>query len=234
MKKESIIKFYTTYRMFIFPAIVALSSLILIIFVILPQLMALLTNQKNVSDLLVRSKSLEVKAATLETYDSSDLARKLEYALSSLPEDKDFATVLGLIQNLAIQSGFSVTSISLGSSSSAKVANAQSYSIKLDVVGAKSLLGVLFSNLEGSIRLMKVSNIEFTNAPNQQAVNSSITLDILYLPLPTNFGNVDSSLPEVTDRDEKLIERLAKNTAPAFSQPTYVSLPPRGRANPFE
>lgn len=234
MKKESVIKFYTTYRMFIFPVIVALSSLILIIFVILPQLMALLTNQKNASDLLTRSKSLEVKAAALETYDSSDLARKLDYALSSLPEDKDFATVLGLVQNLAIQSGFSVTSISLGSSGSAKAANAQSYSVKLDVIGVKSLLDVLFSNLEGSTRLMKVSNIEFTNTQKQQAVNASITLDILYLSLPTDFGNVDSSLPEVTDRDEKLIDRLAKNATPSLSSSANVSLPPRGRANPFE
>lgn len=233
MKKEAIIKFYTTYRIFIFPAIVALSSLILIVSVIIPQFLALLTNQKNASDLLARSKSLEVKAQTLETFDSSDLERKLNYALSSLPEDKDFATVLGLIQNLAVQSGFSVTSISLGSSA-AKLANAQSYSIRLDVVGAKSLLDILFSNLEGSTRLMKVSNIDLTNSPNQQAVNASITLDILYSPLPTNFGSIDSPLPEVSDKDEQLISKLAKSTAPSLSSPTNISLPPRGRANPFE
>lgn len=233
MKKEAIIKFYTTYRIFIFPAIVALSSLILIVFVILPQFMALLTNQKNAADLRERSKSLEVKAQTLETYDLSDLQRKVGYALSSLPEDKDFATVLGLIQNLTAQSGFSVTSISLGSST-AKLTNAQSYSIKLDVVGAKSLLEALFSNLEGSTRLMKVSNIELSNSPNQQSVNASIALDILYSPLPTNFGSVDSPLPEVSEKDEQLIATLAKNAAPALTSPANVSLPPRGRANPFE
>ena len=46
MKKEDLIKFYTAYRAYIFPAGVALASIFLILFVIYPQTVKLFNNQK--------------------------------------------------------------------------------------------------------------------------------------------------------------------------------------------
>ena len=233
MRREEILKFYLSYRLYIFPAIVAFSSLILIIFVIYPQIMSLLTNQKNISDLINRSKDLEVKAQALESLNGEDLSRKVEYALSSYPDNLDFGNVIGLIQNLTTQSGFSAISISIGSSST-KLPNSQSYGIKLDVAGPKSLFSILLTNIERSIRLIRISSVEVTNSQNQQSVNASLSLDILYSPLPGSFGNIDSPLPQLTDKDEQLLATLAKNTTPTISSSTNVVLPPRGKANPFE
>lgn len=233
MKKEAIAKFYLSYRLYIFPAIVAFSSLILIVFVIFPQIIVLISNQKDEGKLRNRSKVLEVKAQTLESYNAQDISNKLNYALSSYPDGKDFGNVVGLIQNISSQSGFSATSISIGTSVN-KLPNTQSYSLKLDISGPKSLFYILLSNIEKSSRLMRVSNIEVTNFQDKQTVNASLSLDILFAPLPNNSGNTDSPLPEISQKDQELLAKLASNAVSSIPSATNTILPPRGKANPFE
>lgn len=235
MRKEEIKKFYQTYRLYIFPAIVAVSSLILIIFVIYPQVVSLITNQKNTSELQNRHKSLEVKAQVLENLNSEDLSKKLDLSLSSYPDNTDFGTVIGLIQSLTSESGFNATSITIGTNIN-KVANAQSYPIKLSITGPRSLFNILISNIEKSTRLIRISGIEITNSLDQQTVNATLSLDVLYAPIPSSFGNIDSPVPDLSEKDEALLASLAKsfNENVSISNLGNVTLPPRGKANPFE
>ena len=142
MKKEEVAKFYLRYRLYIFPAIVVLSSLVLIFLIIIPQLSKLISNQRNEETLVNKFKFLEVKAQTLDSYDSGDLSNKVNYTLASFPQDKDFVNAIGLIQNLTIQSGFTITTITVGTTTN-KIANAQSYGIQLEVVGSKNLISIL-------------------------------------------------------------------------------------------
>ena len=233
MKKELIIKFYIQYRLYIFPAIVALSSLILITFIILPQISKLITDQKKEGDLISKQHFLEVKAQTLENFNAQDLSNKVDYALFSYPSDKDFGTVIGLVQRVTQESGFTLTSISLGNQAS-KYANSQSYAIKLDTTGPKKLLPILFSNIETSPRLMRIGNIDISSTPDLQAVVVSMNIDVLYSPAPVSFGSIDSPLPEISQKDEDLIAKLARIN-PVASQPSSALLTlPRGKANPFE
>ena len=232
-KKETLIKFYTEYRLYIFPAIVIISSLILIVFIILPQISKLIANNRAEEDLKVKHNFLEIKVQALENYDAQDLIKKVDFALSSYPADKDFGNVIGLIQNLTAQSGFILSAISLGNQG-AKVANAQSFTIKLDATGPRRLLSILFSNVETSSRLMRVGNIDVISTSDQQVVNVSMNIDVLYSPAPQSFGSVDSPLPEISQKEEELITKLAKNITPSLFSSTNISLPSRGRANPFE
>ncbi len=232
MKKEVFAEFYVKYRLFIFPSIVVFSSLILIIFVIFPQITSLLINQKVQGDLNKKSKFLDIKAQALESYNVEDLSQKVDSALASYPSDKDIGTAVGLIQSLTAQSGFIVTAISLGASSNS-VTDAKSYGIKLDATGPGSLLNVLFTNIENSTRLLRISNIEVTNSSDRQSVTISMGLDALYSPLPNSFGSVDSPLPELSQKEQEVLTKLAGNITPALTS-TNVILPSRGRANPFE
>lgn len=232
MKKETIVKFYLTYRLYLFPAIVVLSSLILIFLIIIPQLSKLISNQKTQSELINNLKFLEVKAQTLESYDSKDLSNKVSYTLASFPQDKDFGNAIGLIQNLTIQSGFSLTSLTIGTRTN-KIADSQSYVIQLQVIGPKNLIRVLLSNIESSSRLIRVGGIEISNTIDQQVLNVALNLDVLYAPVPGSFGSIDSTLPDLSEKDQELLATLAKNLPPALTS-TNVSLPSRGKANPFE
>jgi len=113
IKKEQALKFYLSYKEYVFSAVVVLSSLILIIFVIYPQTSKLLSNRKVEEDVNQRSKFLEAKAQTLESYDQEDLNLKVGKVLSAYPVDKDLVAAVSLLQNFIAQSGFSIISLEI-------------------------------------------------------------------------------------------------------------------------
>lgn len=232
MKKENLIKFYQTYKIFIFPAIVALSSLILIIFVIYPQTIKLIQGIDVEENLNARSQILEAKAETLERYDEEDLQHKVSSVMLSFPPDRDFAEILGILQNLIESSGFNTASMTLGQNP-VESNQAKSYIVKAEILGPRILLPVLVQNIESHIRIMKIHSVESTTSLDSQSVSVVLGVEVFYLPIPQTLGSIDSPLPELTEKDEELIARLAQNQLVTTPQiPT--TLGPRGKANPFE
>ena len=148
--KNQVLKFYASYKIFIFPMIIALCSLILIILVIYPQIVKLIGNQRDLGELVNKSQFLDTKVLALEGYNGEDLSKKVTLSLASYPSDRDFGYVIGLLQNISAQSGYNVVAISLGDSTKGN----QSYSVKMELIGSVSLLPILISNLENSNRLM--------------------------------------------------------------------------------
>lgn len=234
MNKETVTKFYLNYRLYIFPSVVALSSLILIIFVIYPQMAKLIVNQKVEGDLKIRSAFLETKVQALESHDEADLSRKVNYALNVYPPERDFGNVLGLVEGVTSQVGFSIVSANFRESST-KLGDSQSYALKMEVLGSRSLLSLLLSNIESSGRIMKVSSVEISSSRDPQIVNVILGVDILYAAVPGGFGTVDSPIPQFTQKDEEIIAKLAASAPVAPSLPQIpTTLGPRGKANPFE
>lgn len=236
MKKETIIKFYSNYKLYIFPISVALSSVFLILFVIYPQAMKLIINQKNISDLIVKAKFLENKVSALESYDEKDLSQKVNLVLAVVPTEKDFGNTLGLLQEISAKSGFSIVSIVLSNAVN-KAGNAESYEVKLEVTGTKTLFQTLLNNLENASRLIKVNSIDISSNQASQTVNVSLSIRVFYSQLPPNFGTEDSPLPQINQKDEELLATLARasEAGPSSSivQPSTPSSP-RGKLNPFE
>lgn len=233
MKKENLTKFYQNYRLYIFPISVALSCLILIIFVIYPQTVSLISNQKTKGEIINRSKFLEVKAQTLENFDTTELNQKLDSTLAAYPNSKDFVNVFGLLQNLTSKSSFTITSISLGALQKDS-AVAQSYTIKIEVLGSLNLLPILLNNLESSPRLMRVSSVQTTIGKDPQGSNIALDVEVLYASAPEGFGTIDSPLPELSQKDQEVLATLAKVSTSVGPQPVTPQLGPRGKANPFE
>lgn len=232
MKKDDLLKLYFKYRFHIFPAIVALSSLFLIVFAIYPQTMKLINNQKTIGDLVNRSKLLETKVIALESYNGEDLSQKAKYALASLPMDKDFLNILGVLQRLVTQSGFTITSISLGTTSG-KVDSVSSFPVKLQVTGARVLFQSLLDNLENSPRLVRVGSIEALSGQAAQSVSVMLEIEVLYSQLSQNQGSIDTPVPELSQKDQEIIIALMKS-AETIPSPDYIPSAPKGKANPFE
>lgn len=232
MKKEEIFNFYRNYRLYIFPAIVEFSTLILILVVIYPQTLKLIENQKKEEEIQNKSAFLETKIQTLASFDPTDLSQKVDYTLNSYPADKDFVFSLNVLQNLVSQSGFKILSISL--ELSAKKTNTQSYGIRLDLLGSTSQLPILISSIESSSRLMRVASIETASGKDSSGATIVLNVDILYASAPQEFGSIDSPLPSLSEKDEEVIAKLARGNVSVSSQSTTVQLGPRGKANPFE
>lgn len=231
MNKENLAKFYDKYKLYIFPLVVALSSLFLIVFAIFPQTSTLFRNQKIQGDLLNRSEFLETKAAELLSYDERDLSKKVEYVLSAYPSDKDFGNSVGLLQTLSTQSGFDIVAITLGGGGLSKAGGVQSYTVKLEVTGPKGLLSALIKNIESSPRLMRISSLEASGRANE-VVDATLSVDVLFSPTPATFGSVDSPVPEISKKDEELLTKLARSTAPILTE--EIINVPRGKSNPFQ
>lgn len=233
MKKEAVATFYSKYRLYVFPLIVTLSSLFLIAFAIYPQTVKLISNQKAISNLINKSNFFETKVTALESYDETDLSRKVGLALSTYPVDKDFGNAVGLLQQLTVQSGFNVKAISLGGSG--KLGKSESFEIKLEIQGPKALLSTLLNNLENSSRLIRVMSIDISSNQNSGAVDASLAVEILYSPIPQNLETVDSVLPSFSQKDEDLITTLARvnATAQSFSATESSAVSPKGKSNPF-
>ncbi|MBI2020287.1 type 4a pilus biogenesis protein PilO [Candidatus Daviesbacteria bacterium] len=229
MNKEALGKFYYAYRLYIFPLVIGLSCIILIILVIYPQISKLISNRKVEGELKDKTILLEAKAEQLESFDAQALSKRVDYVLSSYPAEKDFATTVGLIPQIAANSGFSVTSLNFASSSSEGEKN---YRVSLDVIGPGSLIDTFVSDIESSARLMRVSNLEISAGRSGDEINATIGIDVLYSSLPAEFGTVDTPLPEFSAKDEDVIAKLAQ-TAPAVAT-VFISSGPKGKTNPFE
>ncbi len=229
MKKE-IIKFYSIYKLYVFPAVVALCSLFLIVFAIYPQTVKLIDGQRVASELISKSKFLETKVQALESYNKDDLLRKTGIVLYALPSEKDYGNVLTMLQQLVAQSGFSITSITVGNATG-KLGNLESFEVKLDLKGSRILLQILLENLENSPRLVRIKSIDVSSGQSQQDIDISLVLQVLYSKLPQDFGMTDSPLPELDQKDENMISALEKVSAENMA-PSAES--PRGKVNPFE
>ena len=233
MKKDNLIKFYAKYRLYIFPSVVVLSSLILIIFVIFPQIVKLLDNQKALGELTNKSKFLDIKVAALEGYNNEDLSRQVGFVMSSLPADKDFGNTLGLLQQAISQAGYSINSVSFGNTAG-KVGNANSYEVRIEIKGSKATFQTLLDSLENLRRLVRISVIEITSNQITQTLDVSLVVEVLYSPIPQSFGSVDSPLPQISQKDQELLARLAAGANAVVSSPSATVGLPRGKANPFE
>lgn len=240
----NLLKFYQTNKLYIFPVMVVLSSLILIIFILYPQTIILLENQKEKTEMISRSNFLDIKVQALEGYDLDQLNRQVNFALNVYPSDKDFVVAMGLLQDLISQSGYNVISIRQGSSL-LKSSNVQSYGLNLEIIGPQALLPVLISKIEGLPRLMRIDSLEIASGRDTQATTISFNINVLYSNAPADFGTIDSTLPQLTQKDEEVIAKLAK-VGPSFVESKAQGgsigqfdippsqLGPRGKENPFE
>lgn len=230
MRKKELLQFYETYKLYIFPIAVVLSSIFLIAFIIYPQAVKLFDNRKAAEDLLNKTKFLESKVKALEGFDEKDLSGKVDYALNIFPAEKDYGNIIGLMQQISLKSGFSITAVNLGDNEG-KVANSNTYSVDMQAKGAKPLLPTLLSNLENAQRLMKIDSIEVTNNQAAQTAEVSLKISVFYLPTPQNFGSEDSPLPQISQKEEELLASLAVATEAGPSSSVTADL---GKANPFE
>lgn len=232
MTKEILVSFYSKYQLIIFPILVAISSIILIVLMIYPQITRLLTNEQSLREIRHNLQFLEVKAQDLESLDEVDLTTRVSVSLAALPADKDFVQAVGAIQQLVQRSGFELISLQLGSSKESS--GVLGFAIKIEISGPKITLGQLLTSIETSQRVMKVSSIEVTATRSGDLINASLTIDVFYSPVPSTIGAINAPLPKLTSEEEELIITLSSAIPSAPAPPTTFVPQPRGKANPFE
>lgn len=234
MKKNELNKFYNQYKLYLFPIVTTIGSLILVIF-IFNQVSGWLGGAQNQAVLLSRFKILDAKAVELQSLDEVDLSQKLKLALSVFPEDKDFANIIGLLQEIAYQKGFTIASLQVGQGREEQ--GSSGFNVRLELSGNKAALGDLLKGVENASRLMRVNSLDLSISSGDN-INTMLTINVLYAPIPKTIGSVDAPLPVLSAKDQQVLATLASQvglpqvTGP--SQPPITTLPPRGKENPFQ
>lgn len=236
MDKEVLLTIYHKYKIIIYPVVAALAGLVLIYLVIYPELSQMLAQKKVYDETNRETLILEVKAQDLQNIDDGEMQKRINVATTFLPPDKDYTSVISVLQNVVASNGFSLVSLQIGQVP-ASPTNLNSFNIKIESSGSKVLLTKLLNDLESAPRVMKLSNIELVPQRDRDLVDVTISVDVYFAPVPNILGAVDAPLARLSDQDEELLAKLIRNVAAAgitqtTSSPT--SLPPRGKSNPFE
>lgn len=221
---------YDQYKIFIYPVLVAGASLFLILFLILPQITGFFGGRENLEQARNKLEILSVKAKDLEAINEEDLRKKMGLTLLALPPERDFAQVIGVIQEVAKSSGMTLVSVQIGQAQSSNIGGG--FPVKVEVVGSKFAFGSFLKNVESASRVMKAGAIELSFSKVQDSVNALVMVDVFYAPTPSALGAVTDNLPKISPEDEKIIVSLSK--APVS---TYSGIPkdiPLGKSNPFE
>ena len=213
------------YMIFIYPLAVGVASLILIFFVIVPQLQGFLSGQENVSSARIRLNNLDAKAATLANFDQKAYTEKLLAAFSSLPVDQDLSAIVGIFQNLTTSAGMALSNLRVGGEE-----EGNSYSVTAEVVGPANNLSLLLDVVDNSPRVMKLVTLD-TNPAGGDLVNATISVNVFYAPAPDSLGLVDTPLPELTEEDQAILTSLTVPGSVGIPEPVLL---PSGKSNPFE
>lgn len=237
MKLEIITNYYTSYKLIIFPFLVAVAGIFTIYLVIYPQISGYLKGIDEISRMQDRVVRLSTKAASLETLDTSGLTGKLDTALDALPADRDLANLLGAIQNLASENGVVLVAVALGQVVSDKQAKFNPFTVRLEVGGSKDAFKNFINNIEKAPRVMRVSSLELSPAKASDSASASTVIEVYFAPTPKEIGAVDAPLPTISAQEEETLAKLVRETPVQVTQPTTetpaVSVP-KGKANPFQ
>jgi Tfp pilus assembly protein PilO len=231
---KSLLETYNKYKLLLFPLFIGFAGLLVIIFVIIPQVQDYFKGQEQINELAKRQSILEAKAKALESVNKDEVDSKLTVVLVALPIDKDYPGIIGLIQKLVADNGLTLTNLQIGSGANANSSGVLNYSLKVETSGPKDGFNKLVPILEKASRIVKIGSIEFTPLGLKGDLSANFTLEAYYGPIPSSVGAVDAPLPQLTAEDEKLLSTLAQSAS--LGKGTFEGEPllPRGKANPFE
>lgn len=229
--KNKLITLYFSHKLIVYPLACGLVGLLLIILVIIPQIRSYFENRAVLRQTTHRKEVLELKADQLEKLDGSGLSQNLSQALAALPTEKDFTGVIGSVQRLTSQFGYSLIALTV-SQAQIDTSGGSGFVLSLEVGGPKQNFEALLKSFETTVPVMKVKSIEIGSLQTD-SVGATLQLDVYYSAAPSTFGAVDEPLASLTEEDKKIVSSLSQLAAPAEAT-TSVTLTPRGKPNPFE
>lgn len=232
--KEKIADFYTQYKVFIYPAVVTVCGLILIFFVIFPQLMGFLDSKTAYESIISKEQALEVKAKELSSLNETEIKNDMNVVLEVLPVGRDYPKVIGMVQRLSAKYLFNLVSLQFSDSSLGGV-NKQAtptYMVKMDITGPRESLKLLITELEGTVPITRVEAIEVASTSEDSGVNASITFNVYYSDILKSLGSVEAPLVQISSDEKALVNKYSSLVQTGGFSSDATS--PRGKSNPFE
>ncbi|MDO8570491.1 MAG: type 4a pilus biogenesis protein PilO [Candidatus Daviesbacteria bacterium] len=230
---------FLKYKFFVWPIIVGISSIVVLVLVIIPQLLTYLNINEKINQVQNRSNTLETKAVALENVDNLLTQKDLKVVFSVLPVDQDVPQAMVVLQDMVAKSGLELKSTSFGSSGlPQKGAGNSSFRLNIAVSGQVNVLRDFLVQLQNLPRLFQVDSIGVQFQKDKGVIEAEIPLSVFYNPTLGEMGTVDDPLPQINDKDKELLAKLTQvvgqgNNSWASQEATSASTP-LGKSDPFE
>lgn len=230
---------YLKYKFLIWPVVVGVSSIIIIILVIIPQLLTYLNVNDKINQAQNRSNILETKAVALENIDNLLTQKDLKVVFSVLPTDQDVPQAMVVLQDMIAKSGLELKSTSFGAVGlSQKAVGNSSFQLNIAVSGQVNLLRDFLIQLQNSPRLFQVDSIGVQFQKDKGLIEADMPLSVFYNPSLGEMGTVEDPIPQISDKDKDLLAKLTQvvgqGNVSLISQEATSASVPLGKSDPFQ
>lgn len=176
---------YRKYKMYVIPAAIILVCILLILFVIVPQVENIFAMQKKEEETRSKISSLKKNVAFVKNINQSKEQSQFFITLKALPVEKDYIGILDAIGTASQKAGVSTSdySFQVGSLTVKTADNSTKIGLSLTIIGGITETKQFLRELKRSLPLSEVSS---TNVNLQ---SSSMTVAFHYKPL--GFSDID-------------------------------------------
>lgn len=226
---------YFKYKYIIWPVVIGLSSVIILAFVVVPQILEYLNIRNQISDLQSKYSFLEAKAAELESIDESATSENLKVVFTILPTDQEVLRAMAALQSLVAGSGLELQNTNFASTKLS--GDKDSFQLNLTVAGQIGNLRNFLIKLQDASRVFQIESIGVQFLRSKSAIEAEIPVTVFYQKTPQALGPIDQKVAQLSDTERQLLGKLSAivsqpaGTSGAVASDSTV---PLGKSNPFE
>lgn len=197
---------FLKYKTLLVPIFSFLICIILILFVIIPQIQEYLRAESQEQSLRERILQLTQKKQVLESIDTGLYKSNLEIAMGVLPSDQDIPGAVGDLLVLLSSNRLKLVGISL-SGGDYSLHGSKALIIKIDTEGEPQSMKSFLNNMGDSIRIMRVGRIE-TTGDATGGIIAGFDVAAFYDPIPTVSNTLDAPVTLPTKEDLEFIKKI--------------------------
>lgn len=204
---ENLMVLYRHYKDFLLPVGVVLASVLVIIYVIFPQIQQYFSLQSSVQAEQQKLEALKSNYNLLASLNDATITSDLSTLSSALPAQKDFAGIINAISYVAAKTGVSVGNFefSLGNLSSTNFGGTAYPSTKLNISLRGNVKGMT-QFIQEIAKTMPVAEVTSVNITNDAG---SMTILFYYKPYPVQNVSDSASIVPLTASQTQLIKTVS-------------------------
>jgi Tfp pilus assembly protein PilO len=213
------------YYLGTFIGITLLVSVLLIIYIVIPQVSSFFSVAEEVATTQEQISTLKNNTAYLTSLNTATLNDQLNLVFEALPADKDFAAVIDAINTAALDSGVSVNdySVLVGelATPSAELKQFVTLDLSISVAGTKEEAKAFLQKMYEVLPISQVRSLALTEE------SSMFKIAFYFKPYPKGTYNVTQPIGAIPPQKEALFNVLATwqhDTQP--DGPVQENLPP--------
>ncbi len=224
---------YQKYEVFILPIFSVTISLLLLLFVILPQFQRFFSGNRLVTEANQKYDSLNKKVGTLENINTTVYQNNINTSLIALPADQDIPGAISQIIFILSSSKLQLNSIAITNTLNPLGDGAiTDYQVRIEASGDTIGLKNFISKIKESPRLMKVNGIDIVQERLTGKIQVVVTIQVYYQSLPSSIGDVEQPISPPSDKEVQILQQIE-----SFSKKTpavNTSSSTKGKSDPFQ